>query len=363
MVRYKKNPLIDDKVPSKLATFLDEELGSYIFVKDGNIIKSNVSKAFDGIYIENFDEAIADKQSLFEKIDQINQVESDAYNYVMENANSGIVIHVPKNRQITERLNVFIIQDEHDLVHSTTVYLEENSSFKYFEYLYNDKEASINIVSNSYVSENARLNYSGISRFGNKAVVNVMRNGYIQRYGNAEYSIAEVNDSLTESNTNLFLEQDYAVATTKTVAITHHEQEAKFRQLVKHNAPYTEGYIENYGVSNNQSVLVFEGIGKISKDMKHSIARQSNRGIVLGETSRLDANPLLLIDEYDVVASHGAAIGKIDEEQLYYLMSRGLTLKTAERLIIHGFLSPVINNLSSQKLIEDFVHSVESKTI
>ncbi len=108
--------------------------------------------------------------------------------------------------------------------------------------------------------------------------------------------------------------------------------------------------------------MVFEGIGKINKNMKRSIARQSNKGIVLGENSRLEANPLLLIDEYDVVASHGASIGKIDDEQLYYLMSRGLSLKVAERLIISGFLSPVLKVLSTNMLKEDFISTVETKT-
>ena len=97
--------------------------------------------------------------------------------------------------------------------------------------------------------------------------------------------------------------------------------------------------------------------------MKRSVARQQNKGIVLGVNARLDANPLLLIDEYDVEASHGAAIGKIDEEQLYYLMSRGLTHKNAQRLIISGFLSPVISLMTTKELIEDFVISVENKTL
>lgn len=172
-----------------------------------------------------------------------------------------------------------------------------------------------------------------------------------------------MNDANTVSNTFIKLNDEYAVGTSKTVAITSKEQLAKFTQLVTHNAKLTEGYIENYGVSNDRSSLIFEGIGKINKGMNQSVARQSNKGIVLGDVSRLEANPLLLIDEYDVVASHGAAIGKIDDEQLYYLMSRGLTLKNAERLIINGFLSPVLKLLSSEELINDFVQSVENKTL
>ena len=95
--------------------------------------------------------------------------------------------------------------------------------------------------------------------------------------------------------------------------------------------------------------------------MKKSIAHQKNNGIILAKKAQLHANPLLLIDEFDVEASHGAAIGKIDDEQLYYLMSRGLTLQEAEKLIISGFLTPVLTLLDSDALKNNFIKKVESK--
>ena len=249
------------------------------------------------------------------------------------------------------------------MVNNTLIVLEPNSEFKYFEYIYNDGEASINYVSNSIVKENAKLSYSGLSKLSEKSVASVIRNSYVYRYGSSIYSIAEINDSLTDSKTNIYLQEQYASCTSKTIAITNKEQSAKFTQLIEHNAPDTEGFIENYGVANNNSALVFEGIGKINKGMKRSNAKQQNRGIVLGANSRLDANPLLLIDEYDVEASHGAAIGKIDEDQLYYLMSRGLTHKNAQRLIISGFLSPLISLMSTQELVKEIIETVENKTL
>jgi Fe-S cluster assembly protein SufD len=260
-------------------------------------------------------------------------------------------------------LHVFYIQEQGEWNNNTMIILEENSELKYFEYIINYGEASVNFVSNVFALENSNLKYSGISKLNEKAVSAVTRNAFVKRYATVEYSVAEINDSTMDSNTNILLQEEYASGTTKTVAITSKEQEAKFVQLVEHLAKDTEGYIENYGVANNNSTLVFEGIGKIHKDMKRSKAKQQNRGIVLGENSRLDANPLLLIDEFDVEAGHGAAIGKIDEEQLYYLMSRGITLKNAERLIISGFLSPVLENLSNDLLKENFILTVEEKTL
>lgn len=362
MESFELIPLHNEEIPSKIQTLIDG-LENVVIIKDGHIIKRNLSEEFNNVYVGSYSEALPEKIETFLETEFCNEFTDDAYEYNVNNVNSGLFVHVPKNIRVTAQLHAIYIQENIDLVQNTRLVLEDNSELDYFEYLYNETDASINFVSNSIVKENARLKYSGIVRFNVKAVVFVTRNSYIYRYGNSAYSIAEVSDATTISNTNMYLQEEYAVGTSKTVAITNKIQDASFKQLMQHNAPDTEGYIENYGVSNNESTLVFEGIGKINKNMKRSIARQSNKGIILSKKAILEANPLLLIDEYDVVASHGAAIGKIDDEQLYYLMSRGLTLSQAERLIISGFLSPVLKVVQSEKFKEEFINIVEEKTL
>ena len=362
MKSYEVLPLNNKEIPKKIQALLTEDLKNYLVIKDGHIIAKDLNESFNNVTIMSYEDALPENIGVFLDTEYVNDNKDEAYEYNVNNVNSGLLIHIPRNTYIEENLHVFYVSEGIDLVQNTRIVLEENSELKYFEYLTNVNEASINFVSNVIVKENAKLQYSGVSKYTDKAVAMVTRNAYLKRYANTKYSIAEINDSTTISNTNMYLQEEYASATTKTVAITSKQQEANFTQLVEHQAKETEGYIENYGVANNSSTLVFEGIGKINKNMKRSIARQSNKGIVLGENSRLEANPLLLIDEYDVVASHGASIGKIDDEQLYYLMSRGLSLKVAERLIISGFLSPVLKVLSTNMLKEDFISTVETKT-
>ena len=359
MLKFHNKDLLNPNIPSEISKFLTEKLTNYLIIKDGHIIRRNLESDLQKLSINN----IEDKLKVFK--DNPNLLEFDDSNYQdnLKNINSGILIDVPRNYASDSTLHIFYIQENKDFVNNTVIILNENAELSYFEYLFNTSESSINFVSNSIVKENAKLTYSGISNFDDKATAYITRNSYVSRYGSSLYSIAEVNDASVESKTNIFLEGSYASATAKTVAITANKQSVKIRQFLEHNAPDTEGYIENYGVSNNQSSLMFEGVGKINKNMKRSIARQQNKGIVLGENARLDANPLLLIDEYDVEASHGAAIGKIDEEQLYYLMSRGLTLKNAERLIISGFLNPVTKLLTTEELVDDFLRIVERKTL
>ena len=361
MISVNKKELINQDIPSVVNSFLTEDVKNYIVIKDGHILEKKLSDLEDLTVLDL--ENVTEEFFKYYDSESVNSIKSDAYQYNLEEATSGLFIRAKRNKAYTERLHVFYVQEDGEFNQNTMIVLEENSELKYFEYLVNLSEASINYVSNVFALENSKIDYSGLSKFTEKAMVSITRNAFVKRYGNAEYSVAEVNDSTTDSKTNILLQEPYASGTTKTVAITNKEQDAKFVQLVEHKAVDTEGYIENYGVANNNSTLVFEGIGKIAKDMKRSKARQSNRGIVLAPNSRLDANPLLLIDEFDVEASHGAAIGKIDEEQLYYLMSRGLTLKNAERLIISGFLSPVLEKLTSDNLKEDFILAVENKTL
>jgi Fe-S cluster assembly protein SufD len=360
MFTVKKKELLNEDIPS-IITELVSDLDNYLVIKDGHILLQKIGDSLQELTIE--EGTFSKEFDKYYESESVKSITSDGYLYNMEEATSGLLIRAKRNKVFEDTLHVFYIQENGELNQNTMIILEENSVLNYFEYMINLGETSVNFVSNSFVLDNARLVYSGMSKLNGKIVASVTRNAFVKRYGNASYSIAEVNDSMTESKTNILLQEEYASGTTKTVAITSKEQEASFIQLVEHKAKDTEGYIENYGVANNNSALVFEGIGKINKDMKRSKARQSNKGIVLGNDSRLDANPLLLIDEFDVEASHGAAIGKIDEEQLYYLMSRGLSLKVAERLIISGFLSPVLERLTTDRLKEDFIETVENKTL
>lgn len=358
------NPLKNNQIPTYIQSLITEEIENVIVMKDGHIILKTLDDSFKKVFVDSYEASLPEKINVFLDSEFCNDYEQvdDLYQYNINHVNSGLLIHIPKNTVVEKPLHVFYIQEGYDLVQNTRIVLDENSEFKYFEYLYNEQPSKISYVSNSIVKENAKLSYSGISRLSPETSLDVRRNSYVFRYGSSNYNVAEVNDGNTNNKTNIFLQELYASGTSKTVAITSNEQSSSFRQLIEHNAPQTEGYIENYGVSNDASSLVFEGVGKINKLMKRSVARQSNKGIVLGVDARLDANPLLLIDEFDVEASHGAAIGKIDDEQLYYLMSRGLDMKQATRLIISGFLSPVLRILSSDTLRDDFIKRVEQKT-
>lgn len=344
-------------------TRLSEELEDYIVVQDGQIVKKQLGHAFDDLVVKTYDQALKEHADLFTKLAQEKHPSSDAYIYNFEECNSGLMLYLNKGKRITKPVHIFYVSTKEEFTHNTTIYLSDESQLNYFEHLYSEGIGSYNFVSNVYVGENANLSYGALSNLSKDVASYVYRNAWVMRYGVSNYRLADIGDAIQLMHQTTNLNGEYASATSKTIAITSGPQEARYETLVEHNAKDTEGFIEHYGVANNESALIFEGIGQINKGMKRSVARQSNYGIVLGEKARLDANPLLLIDEFDVEASHGAAIGKIDEEELYYLMSRGLTENAAQRLIINGFLSPVMNLLETDVLKNMFLKRVEEKTL
>ena len=145
------------------------------------------------------------------------------------------------------------------------------------------------------------------------------------------------------------------------VVVGRGEQTQNFTTKIVHFGKYTESNILKHGVMKDSATTIFNGIGKIEHGASKSIAEQESRVLMLSEKARGDANPMLLIDEDDVVAGHAASVGRVDPVQLYYMMSRGIQKHEAERLIIHGFLAPVVNQLPIEGVKKQLVEVIERK--
>ncbi|MCL2521504.1 MAG: SufD family Fe-S cluster assembly protein [Erysipelotrichales bacterium] len=127
---------------------------------------------------------------------------------------------------------------------------------------------------------------------------------------------------------------------------------------IDHLVPKTKSMIKNYFIAVNSQI---NGLfsSHIAKDCINSEAFQQTKGIVIGDKSAISAVPELLIDCFDVKASHGLAIGKLSDDILFYAMSRGLTELECLQMIIKGYLSPLIAEITDESF-KDFVTSAFS---
>ena len=134
------------------------------------------------------------------------------------------------------------------------------------------------------------------------------------------------------------------------IAVSSLKQSQVINVNMTHYAPYSFADMYNIGIANGQGRIVLNGVEKIEQGMTQANAFQTLKGIILSDSAIVEVNPILLIDEYDVKAGHGATIGKIEENQLYYLQSRGLTKDEAEKLIIHGYIKPILDEIKDETI-------------
>ncbi len=224
-----------------------------------------------------------------------------------------------------------------------------------------DKDACLNIKASSNIkildtlsNGNVKLNvekdafvsYTILNSKNTKRVFDI--------YGSLELS--EISLDETEENINANLMVNEARFDSKCLSFASNI-ESSFHVNVIHKAKETFSNVSNIGVALNGGKLLFDVVGKIEKGMMKSKCAQLSRGIVMDNESKVDAKPVLLIDEYDCFANHGASIGKVSDEDLFYLMSRGLSKNEAFILILEGIIRPFIDGV----YIEEYKKEIEEK--
>lgn len=132
--------------------------------------------------------------------------------------------------------------------------------------------------------------------------------------------------------------------------------------IVNHQSLETISNMRNFAICKDKSTIKINTDGIINNGMKESNINQKTKGILLSQDSEIEANPILEIDEFDCLASHGAGIGAIDEEDLFYLMSRGLTRLEAETLIIEGFMNPIYAKVTDER-IKEYINALVSSNL
>lgn len=219
-------------------------------------------------------------------------------NSLIVNQNEDLVIYAPFNKTIND-LNIIVEKDAHLKI------LFVNSKLNLKAAL--NKNAKMEIYNVFITNENAQIN------------INVDLNEE-----EAESKITNVylgtNDSIIESNV-----------------------------YINHNNKLTNSDFMTYAISKDNAKLILNNNAHILNGMHQSNAFQKTKGLNLSSNAKIITQPNLFIDEYDVKASHSVAIGSINQDDLFYLMSRGLPIVEASKLIVMGFISPIISNIEDEE--------------
>jgi Fe-S cluster assembly protein SufD len=138
-------------------------------------------------------------------------------------------------------------------------------------------------------------------------------------------------------------------------------QHLDYDTFQEHIAPNTTSDFAFKGALNDTASSVWRGMIRVEKDAQKTNAYQENRNLMLSETAHADSIPGLEILANDVRCTHGATLGQVDREQLFYAMARGLTRADAERLIVRGFFQDVLDRIELEPVREALAAALEAR--
>lgn len=362
-----------DELPENVKALidLDEANKNLLVQRDQGVTFTAVSEELTtkGVIFTDLHTAAREHGDLLQKFFMKDAVKVDEHKLTALHAalvNGGAFVYVPKNVEVEIPLQAIYVHDnaEANLFNHVIVVAEDNSSVTYVENYISTSETSeaiVNIIAEVIVGTNAKVTFGAVDSLAKGITTYVNRRGIVGRDGKIEWALGLMNDGNTISENITHLIGDGSVADTKTVTVGRGDQKQNFTTSIVHHGKHSDGHILKHGVVKESASSIFNGIGKIEHGASKSNAQQSSRVLILSEKARGDANPILLIDEDDVTAGHAASVGRVDPLQLYYLMSRGIPKVEAERLVIHGFLAPVVNQLPIEGVRKLLVEVIERK--
>lgn len=361
-----------DQLPEEVKDLIDIENQENLYIQRNNtpaFLKLSEELKAQGVIFTDFLTAVREHSDLVQKYFMTTAVKLDEHKLTAYHAalvNGGVFLYVPQNVVIEKPIQVVFLNDDEEasLFNHVLVVADKSSSVTYVENYLSTVETSkgqANLVEEVILHDNAQVTFGAVDVLAKGFTTYVNRRGYVERDAKIDWALGLMNDSDTISENITHLIGDGSTGDTKTVVIGRGTQKQNFTTEVRHWGKNSEGFILKHGVMKDAAQTIFNGIGKIEHGASKSNAQQESRVLMLSEKARGDANPILLIDEDDVMAGHAASVGQVDPNQLYYLMSRGISKAEAERLIIHGFLAPVVNSLPIEGVKQQLTKVIEGK--
>lgn len=361
-----------DELPEEVKVLVNTEEQKNIYIQHNNtpaFVSLSDELKEKGVILTDIFTAIRENADLVQKYFMTDGVKVNEHKLTALHAallNGGVFVYVPKNVVVEEPIQVIYLHDNNtaSLFNHTLLVADENSVVTYVENYLSTVEHTnglANIVSEVIAKDNAKVTFGTVDVLAEGFTTYVNRRGVTSRDAVLEWALGMMNDGDTISESVTHLVGDNSQGRVKMVVVGRGKQKQNFTTKVIHWGKHTDGHILKHGVMKDEASSIFNGIGKIEYGATKSNAVQESRVLMLSEKARGDANPILLIDEDDVTAGHAASVGRVDPLQLYYLMSRGISKHEAERLVIHGFLAPVVNELPIEGVKKQLTEVIERK--
>ena len=282
-------------------------------------------------------------------------------------AKHGIFIYVPQGVQVDEPLFSIGFAPWEGTAHffQFLVYLEEGSSLTYIHESLSPENGSQPSLAGEnleiFVGKNANLKIAEIQSYGDQVWSFGHKKALVDRDGYLEWEIGALGSSLSKHFIAVDLIGQGAEGRVSGMFFADQKQHLSYNTIQRHLAPRTTSDLLFKGALDGKSRSVWRGMIYAAPGAQYIDGYQANRNLILNSDARSDSIPGLEILNNDVRCTHGSTVGKIDPEQLFYLLSRGIPRLEAEQLIIQGFFDDIFSRFPLQEVGEQLWKKIKTR--
>jgi Fe-S cluster assembly protein SufD len=278
----------------------------------------------------------------------------------------GIFLYLPKGVVIEEPFyTVFAVGKGGSItIPHSLIITEPMSQGTFIEETWSDDQTQQSLsdkVLEIVAGEDSHLEVAEVQRWGRNMINLSLKRAFQLSGSHVAWNEMQVGGRLTKGYIDNILAGNGSEMVMSGVYLLDGQQHMDLDTLMRHTGVATSGDLLLHGALKDKSRAVFQGMIKIDPSGQQTNSYLKNDNLILSDAARADSIPSLKIDANDVRASHGATVGKIDDEYLFYLMSRGIDALTAEKMIVDGFFSTAINRIKPESIRRRFTDVVEKK--
>ncbi|MFL7868357.1 MAG: Fe-S cluster assembly protein SufD [Anaerolineales bacterium] len=279
---------------------------------------------------------------------------------------NGVVLYVPKNVQIEQPLHSILWgPGAFAYISHLLVLVDEGASVTYVHESASPTEEGVDTLHAGIVEikveQAANLKFVELQSWGKHVWNFSHERARIERDANLDWIFGAIGSRLTKNFTELDLAGQGSTGRMSGFYFTDGRQHLDHDTQQNHFAPNTTSDLLFKGALKGKSRSVWQGMIYVAPGAQKTDGYQANRNLILDEQARADSIPGLEILADDVRCTHGATVGKLEEEPLFYLKSRGIPQKEAERLVVEGFFDPIMQRIPFEGVRERFQAAILQK--
>lgn len=278
---------------------------------------------------------------------------------------AGMLIYVPKGVEVELPLAAFhwLEGENFSVFPHTLIVAEENSKVTVADFFQSASflPGFVCGVNDIYVGRGAQVTYISSQNWSRKVLNLHLNANHLEKDASLKTLFVNMGGAFSRVESKSILEGDGARSEMLAVTIGDDKQEFDQRTLQQHVGARTWSDLLYKNALDEKSKSIFKGMIRVDSTAKQTDAYQTNRNLLLSADAEADSMPGLEILNDDVQCSHGSSTGQIDDEQLFYMKTRGIRPQEAARLIALGFCEEVLNRLDKNEMADFLKRQVECK--